>query len=251
MRNALFVLVFALTFLRCGYKSASEPNGVQAIANYYGGKVVYSEGILVSSNEDKVQGKYFGITLTEVNESIWSYYGSFDLPASNCAYLLYHSLSPKKKNECSFVRVVIEGAKSKGKYDFTAADLIEAEKAVQMSDNLIEIIKQGDYDGFIQKRSGEADPKGEWVQQIPLLRDVDSKYGKPKGFNIHGFKSVGKNIDGRIKWFVRVSGVLIRQRENTVFSLTIDPSVQLSDKYLYGFDFKKNTEGLRKIDVRQ
>lgn len=246
----IFIFISILFAISCSNKINSEPEGVRNIAAYYGGKVVFSEGVSVPSGDDRIQGRYYEIILSGVDESVWSYYGTLDLPASNCAYLLYHSLSLDEKKKYEFVRIRIKSKNASGKYDFPVDDLAQAEKAEQRSNDLILMLKKGRYNDFMRSRSAESGPASEWIQQIPLLEDIDNKYGRIKSFNLHGFNSVGKDADGKIKWFVRLSGVLIREKQNTAFSLIIDPTVGRKEKCLHGFDFKKNTLGLKKIDAK-
>jgi hypothetical protein len=233
----LFALLLALSFSSC--TSTTESTGVDAVLSFYGGKALYSSG-MVTSTEDKLQGRFYELMLSGVAPKMKQYFTSLQLPASNCAYLFYHALSPEEKMRYSFIRITIEETASNNTYEFPTHDLAKVERAMRQADTLLKYMRTGDYARFVAKGSLFATSAQEWQKAKSLFTAIDEEYGRVQSFSLQGFEISHQNLAKRgTTEFIRLAGVLVRGKQNTDFTFALLPNTTPQDPYLYGFVFSK------------
>jgi hypothetical protein len=237
MRNAFALLLLALSFYGC--TSTTESTGIDAVLSFYGGKALYSSG-MVASTEDKLQGRFYELELSGVAAKMKQYFTTLKLPASNCAYLFYHALSPEEKKHYSFIRITIEEVEPKATYEFPTRDLAKVEQAMLLADTLLKYMRAGDYEHFVAKGSPLAVSPQEWQKGKALLTSIDKKYGRVQMFSLQGFEISQQNLaSSGTTEFVRLAGVLVRDKQSTDFTFVLVPTTSLQESYLYGFTFSK------------
>jgi hypothetical protein len=237
MRNIFTLLLLALSFASC--TSATESTGIDAVLAFYGGKAMYSSGMLASTKEE-LQGRFYELKLSGVAPRMKQYFASLQLPASNCAYLFYHALSPEEKARYSFIRITIEQPASDETYEFPVQDLAKAEQAMRQADTLLSYMRTGDYARFVAKGSLLAMSPPEWQKAQALFTAIDQEYGRVQAFSLQGFEISHQNVakSGTTE-FVRLAGVLVREKQNTDFTFALLPTTPLQGDYFYGFVFSK------------
>jgi hypothetical protein len=233
----LLALLLVLSFSSC--TSPTESTGIDAVLSFYGGKAVYSSGV-VASTADELQGRFYELKLSGVAPKMRQYFASLQLPASNCAYLFYHALSPEEKTRYSFIRITIEEAASNTTYEFPVQDLAKVERAMRQADSLLSYMRTGDYTHFVAKGSLVAASAQEWQKAQALFAAIDKEYGRVQAFSLQGFTISHQNLakSGTME-FVRLAGVLVREKQSTDFTFALLPATALRDNYLYGFVFSK------------
>jgi hypothetical protein len=233
----LFALLLALSFASC--TSTTESTGIEAVLSFYGGRAVYASGV-VASTEDKLQGRFYELKLSGVAPKMKQYFASLQLPASNCAYLFYHALSPAEKTRYAFIRITIEETASTDTYEFPTQDLAKVERAMRQADNLLNYMRTGDYAHVIAKGSLLAASAQEWQKAKALFTAIDKEYGRIQAFSLQGFAISHQNLakSGTTE-FVRLAGVLVREKQSTDFTFALLPTTTLQGNYLYGFVFSK------------
>ncbi|WBO84121.1 hypothetical protein [Hymenobacter yonginensis] len=237
--KAFLAAICLLSVMLCsGCNSETESAGINAVLGFYGGQVSYSKGVK-KTTEEELQGRYYEIKLSGVEEKMKQHFFSLKLPASNCAYLFYHALAADEKAKYSFVRVIIQGDKTSSQYDFPIDDLAKAEKSALLAERAAESIKTGNYDALLSSCNPEAAPMAEWRKMGKLFQQIDNAYGKVQQFSLQGFDCQTSNLAGGVRHLVRLSGVLVRDKQSTDFSLMVDPSVSAQGPYLYGLTFQK------------
>jgi hypothetical protein len=229
-------LVLAISLCSCN--SATESKGIDAVLAFYGGKAVYSKGV-VSSTKEKLQGRYYEIKLSGVEDRIKPYFTSFQLPASNCAYLFYHALAPTERDTYSFIRIILEGQNTASTYEFATHDLAKVEQAMVLVDNAVGYLRTADYDPLLGKGSSIAASKQDWAKAKTMFTAADQAYGPVTAFSLQGFEVVAHDLPGGAKRFVRAIGVLARKKQNTDFTFVLDPTANVQSAYWYGFSFSK------------
>ena len=124
------ISLLALGFL-AACSTATEEAGLQEVAEFYGGRVFLKGGAGLSTSATEPQGSYLEVDLNK--PGIGKYFSDLQLPASNCAYLVYKHLRPKQRTDYNYFRVVIQDSAASHTYTFSPADL---ELATQSIDNL-------------------------------------------------------------------------------------------------------------------
>jgi len=237
MRGVVVLLLFVLACSFGGCTSATESRGVDDVLAFYGGQVVYAKGVSTST-EDEVQGKFFELKLSGI-EKIRKYFSRYDLPASNCAYLFFHALSPVEKKAYAFIRVKIEATGDGNTYEFATQDLARVEQAMSLVAPAVDDLRAGEYDRFSNRGNPLAASQQEWQQTKLTLVAVGRQYGPVKAFSLQGFETLPRNLADGTHQLVRLAGVLVRGGQNTDFTFVIEPTASAQSKYLYGFSFSK------------
>ena len=237
LRSVCLPLLFIIAFALGGCTSATESRGVDEVLAFYGGQAVYAKGV-ISSTEDKLQGKYYELKLSGI-EKIRQYFTSYDLPASNCAYLFYHALTPAEKTDYAFIRIVIEAPGESTTYDFATPELARVEQAMAVVVPAVDALRAGDYDRFLSFGNPLAASEQEWQRDKPTLVAVGQQYGRVKEFSLQGFETIQRNLGNGTHQLVRLAGVLVREGRSTDFSFVVEPGAPAQSKFLYGFGFSK------------
>ncbi|GAA4050674.1 hypothetical protein GCM10022409_41760 [Hymenobacter glaciei] len=238
MRSVLILLALVIAFTSGGCTSATESKGVNDVLAFYGGKVVYARG-MSSSTEGKLQGQYYELKLSGVANKLSNHFSTFQLPASNCAYLFFHALSPTEKKTYAYIRVRIEAEGGGPTYAFASQDLALAERAMSLVTFAVEDLHTKKYDDFLNLGNPRVFTKQAIGKFKQNLAAIDQQYGPVKAFSLQGFKMVQHNFAKGPHQLIQLAGVLIREGKNTDFTFIIDPNASPKSKYLYGFRFSK------------
>jgi hypothetical protein len=236
MKNLVLLLICLPFLVSC--TSENETKGVDEVLKFYGGKVEWSIGVNASTVEEELQGKFFEITLMDVEIS--KYYSNASLPASNCAYLFYHALTEVEKDEYSFVRVILQEGEERSTHEFTIEKLKIVENAIPTLNQTVEFMKANNYESLNALFNPDVNLP-EYVEELESYEEqcikIDSTYGRIKEFLMQGFIIHDEYIKSELKQVVRLSGNLVREKQPTDFSITLDPA--LKDKKLYGLRFSQ------------
>lgn len=239
MRNVFGLVPFLIAGCLAGCTSATESRGVDEVLAFYGGQALYAKGVVASTTADELHGKYFELKLSGGIEKMRQYYASFQLPASNCAYLFYHALSPAEQNAYAYISIKITAKDAGGPYEFATQDLARVEQAMALIAPAVDDLRAGAYDHLLNRGNPLASSPEEWQRMKPTLVAVDQKYGPVKAFSLQGFEKMPRNLADGSHPLVRLVGILVRGGQNTDFSFVVDPAAPAQSKYLYGFAFSK------------
>ena len=140
-RLITLVLLSFLGFLPACISSTEEA-GIQEISEMYGGRTLLKKGTGVSTSGGP-QGSYLEVDLE--TRGISKYYDDMQLPASNCAYLVYKHLTPHERPDYNYFKVSIQDSASAHTYTFLPADLELAAKAGSNLNSLLFALQGQDY----------------------------------------------------------------------------------------------------------
>jgi hypothetical protein len=233
-----------------GCKSNNDSKGIKDILDFYGGTITWSKSFSASTEKDQSstdkdpsdaekepsREKHFLLAINA--PSIQKHFEATDLPASNCAYLFYRSLSDVEKRDYAFIRVVIQGKAGNDKYDFAMKDLYRAEKCLPTLDKTVQCLKEENLENlralFSPMVPMDSLDKEKMRQSVFI---VDSTYGRIKNFVLQGFSAASYEIGCKTISLIKVSGNLVREKQNTLFSVTVDPDA--ADKKLFGYNYQE------------
>jgi hypothetical protein len=194
--------------------SITEEAGFKEVANFYGGSVSFRKGTGISTTATEPQGSYLEVDLT--TPGISTYYRDLQLPASNCAYLVYKHLRPKERTDYNYFRVAIQDSTSSHSYTFSPADL---ELATQSINNLNALL--------FKLQAADLSAVGNYLDPAALgtmtrdsvasnLRRIGKRLAPFDNYTVQGFEVSKTTLAGEVVPIVRFSVSVSRRQESTV-----------------------------------
>jgi hypothetical protein len=234
MKKTLPSLIFLSLLAGCASKN--ELKGIQDITAFYGGTVNWVKGAKAATGKEENTGAYFQIELDSTN--LKKYYETADLPAANSAYLFYHSLSEKEKNNYSFIRIIIPEYPRPDEYEVRTEVLHRVEECLPTLNRTVACLKNSQYEVLPTLLNPVIPMDSLGREKIRGDNQaIDSTYGRIRDFKLQGFYLVKADMAGRSAQLIRLTGDLLREKQNTNFSITIDPDGK--ERNLYGFSFHR------------
>ena len=231
MIRLLIIGILLLQFCT-GCTSTGESEGIDKVLNLYGGKAVWSKGIVASTHKSELRGKFFEVRISgaDIGDDV-------GLSASNCALLIYQSFSGTEKNSYSFVRVIITKDGKEFQHDFAADRLRIVERQLVRLDQVVKLLKENRYEALLRLFNTSVVKKTDKTQFEKEQFEVDSTFGEINNYVTQGFLFFDGEIDGEIKDMLKLSGLLIREKQNTNFNIVVDLAKQ--EQSLCGMSFKR------------
>jgi len=214
--------------------SKTEYKGVDEVLFYYGGVCNRRIGVSVNKTEKKT---YFelemmkSIVLEELADMI-------EMPSSNIAYIFYHNLNNEEKNKYSFIRVTVDFKDgSKTSNDFPVEKLAQLENNIDKLFYISKLISKSDYTTLFEKLDTDASKEWTISKLESFCGQKDIQFGQVDSIHFHGFHFIQKNRL-REKEVLLLSGLQFREKQNTPFSIIIDPSKPVTEKILIKLRFQ-------------
>jgi len=138
----------------------------------------------------------------------------------------------------SFIRVIIPEYSRTEKYEFRTVTLQKVEQCMPILNRVVACLKDRQYEMLppLFNPIIPADSLSEEKIRMPN-QIIDSTYGRIKRFVAQGFYFQGAGPGGRMVSLLHLTGTLIREKQNTNFSITVDPD--LKKQNLYGYRFMR------------
>jgi hypothetical protein len=210
-------IILGLFVSSCARITDNEDKGVKDILNFYGGYCRYSIGFVASTSEGKQ--KYFELEMSK-SEVVEKYSDVVEMPASNIAYLFYHDLEKEKNNYNEIRSVVILKDGSHSTFKYATKKLAIVEKKMSVVQKIVNVLKSRHYEDikpFLQPDTNYI--RYDKEELIANLAKLDPQFGTIQEFRPLGFR-FGQTEYGRD--YLHISGALIRDKQNTEFSVDID-----------------------------
>jgi len=194
----------------------TEVQAVQSVLDFYGGECNRHKGFSTTNNETET---YFELEMSQ-SQLIESYAKILKLPASNIAYLFYSNLKDEQDNYTHVnVKINLSNGKSH-EYSYKAQDLKEIENLIPFLQTASEKIKSQDYKGLLSQFDKDISSNLSATQLKTYCTSYDSAYGKIEMIQFQGYDFFEGKEDNRP--LVNLAGIMIRENNNTPFSLFID-----------------------------
>lgn len=142
MKRLVTLMLLAFLSFLPACLSSTEEAGMQEISEMYGGRTLFKKGTGVSTGGGP-QGSYLEVDLA--TRGISKYYSDMQLPASNCAYLVYKHLTPHERPDYNYFKISIQDSTSAHTYTFLPAELELADKAGRNLNSLLFALQGQDY----------------------------------------------------------------------------------------------------------
>ncbi|RZJ61335.1 MAG: hypothetical protein EOO58_01940 [Hymenobacter sp.] len=185
MKIFLTVISFlSLSFLS-GCSTVTEEAGFKEIADFYGGSVLLKKGANISTTATEPQGSYLEIDLNR--PGISKYYRDLQIPASNCALMVYKNLRPRQRTDYSYFKVVIQDSTTSHTYTFPPTNLELATQSINNLNNLIFSLQGEDFPAVISNLDPAAVDTMSRDSVAASLRRVRQKLAPFDGYLVQGF----------------------------------------------------------------
>nr|GFC06662.1 dihydrolipoamide dehydrogenase [Tanacetum cinerariifolium] len=132
-----------------GCSTVTEEAGFKEIVDFYGGSVFLKKGVNISTTATEPQGSYLEVDLN--TPGISRYYSDLQIPASNCALLVYKHLRPKQRTDYSYFKIVIQDSTASHAYTFSPADLDFATQSIENLNELMFSLQGADFSAITSK----------------------------------------------------------------------------------------------------
>lgn len=234
MRNLIKFSIIGVLLLQLfnGCTSTGESKGIDKILGLYGGKAVWSKGFVASTDNNELHGKFFQVHISGVDVG-----DDIGLSASNCALMIHQSFSSTERNAYSFVRVIIAKDRKEFQHDFAADRLKIVERELVKLARTVKLLKEDKYEALLELFNASIVKNINKNQFEKEQFEVDSTFGEINDYVTQGFVFFNENIDGEIKEMLKLSGLLIREKQNTNFNVIIDLAEQ--EQSLWSMSFER------------
>ena len=227
------LLLTNLGFFSCKQISVTkkESTALNEIANLYGGSCTYKINLDAISKYNKT--KCFEIQIENsdfLNENEkWT-----EMYAANIAYVFFTFIRDEKQKYSS-IKSSIFANQAKASFDFSIDTLEMVYNKMAYVNQVVALLQHRDYENIeALLKPGvllAAEDKPKFIDE---LKSVDSVFGEIIEFTPAGFRfSYPENGNN----FLHISGNLKRTKQDTQFSIDINPTEGKNELYLYGYEY--------------
>ena len=211
--------------------SDNEDKGIKEILAFYGGECKYSIGRTASTKKGKK--KFFELEVRK-SEIVDKYSQVAELPASNIAYLFYRNLEKEKVKYDEIHAVLVFANGEKITFKYPSAQLEQVVRRMALTDKIIAILKSKDYDALRPYVNNTTVFQFNKDDLINGLKKHDPQFGTISEFKPFGFKisSLGTKPEQ-----IHITGILIREIQNTAFSLDMNLNSEIDEIYNLQYQF--------------
>jgi hypothetical protein len=229
--------IVLLAFLG-GCSSAAEKQALYEVSEFYSGNVNMTKGSNFSTNGEEPQGHYLAVTLNSPGLS--RHYSTPQLPASNCAYLVFSNLTPPEREEYDYLKVTVSDSGSTHTYTYQKPQLQQALTAATNLRTLIFNIQSKEYSAAAANFNPAALGTLPHDSVSSILRTIGRRLNPFTEYRLHGFNLENFPIKGRPQQLVRLYISVPRQPEPDHFlTAVINPKLSDTQQFLYGLDMAK------------
>lgn len=231
MKPNFLALGLALVLLtRC--TPNTEQQDLDAVERFYGGGVHYKKGSHFSTNTHEPQGEYLEMALS--NYTLGRDFADLHLPASNCAYLVYGSLTPAERQEYSYLRINLKDSAATHTYTFNLPELAVVSAAATSLAAFMADLQQRDYltatSRFNPAALGGAVPDS----VSTLLAHIGGQISPFYTYHLQGYSLVSPAVAGPTQQLVRLYVETQGPENNHTLLAVVDPQLRVKEKFLYG-----------------
>lgn len=200
----------------------------------YGGRTFLKKGAGISTAGGP-QGSYLEVDLA--TRGISKYYSDVQVPASNCAYLVYKHLTPRERTDYDYFKVNIQDSAATHTYTFLPADLELAAQAGSNLNSLLFALQGQDYStikAHLDPASLGAlspDSVDGKLRKITTLLAPSKEYEE---YKVHGFKIDKTPLAGHAVPIVRFLISVPRSPERPVLLVAYLNPKPRAQRYLCG-----------------
>jgi len=194
-----------------------EKKAIDSVISIYGGEVSFSKELLLLENsKDNI------LCNIELHESdLLLKFEKFKyLPPSNIALTFYSLISNKEKNKYFKYKVSVDYKKETKIFEYSKKKLENVHSCIQEAKTILDLLKNENYKELKLQIYLNKDFNYDIDVLLNGIKKISSEYGKIESNSIAGFSF--HNTDTGFN-FIKIYGILHREKQNNLFSMYIDP----------------------------
>ena len=212
--------------------TVTEEAGFKKVEEFYGGSVFLKKGANVSTTATGPQGSYLEVDLN--TPGISKYYGDLQVPASNCAYLVYKHLRPKQRTDYDYFKVTIQDSTASHTYTFSPADLELATQSIDSLNTLMFRLQAAEFSTIIGKLNPAALGTMSHDSAVANLRKISQQLAPFNSYLVQGFEVQKVPLAGQSVPIVRFALSVSRVQKSTVPLLVFLNPAPRTQQFLCG-----------------
>jgi hypothetical protein len=232
MKILLTIISFLVLCFLSGCSTVTEEAGFKEIADFYGGSMFLKKGANISTTASEPQGSYLEIDLNRTGIS--KYYRDMQMPASNCALLIYKNLRPLQRTDYNYFKVVIQDSTASHTYTFSPADLEFATQSLQNLNELMFNLQGEDFSAITSKLDPAAIGTMSRDSVSANLHRVSQALAPFSSYLVQGFDIKKAPLTRKSVPIVRFAISVSREQKNTVPLLVFLNPTPHTQRFLCG-----------------
>ncbi|TVT43623.1 hypothetical protein FNT36_05940 [Hymenobacter setariae] len=232
MKILLTIISFIILGFLAGCSTVTEEAGFKEIADFYGGSVFLKKGVNISTTTTEPQGSYLEVALS--TPGISKYYNDLQIPASNCAFLVYKHLRPRQRTDYSYFKVSIQDSTTSHTYTFSPADLEFATQSIGNLNELMFSLQGEDFPAITNKLDPAAIGAMSHDSVTANLHRVSQKLAPFSSYLVQGFEVKKAPLAGKLVPIVRFALSVSREQKGMIPLLVFLNPTPHTQRFLCG-----------------
>jgi hypothetical protein len=224
--------VMAAIGLLAGCASPTEKQGLETVAQFYGGNVSFTKGAQMTTTNSDAQGKYLEISLNSAGLS--KRYSDMRIPASNCAYLVYDKLAPAEQQAYDYLKVSLNDSSDAHSYTFRKAELAMVEKAAVDLNALLIDLQTEDHTKLKNAFNLEVLDAAAQKKMPDELTKIEKALTPITDYRVEGYAPVIVEVGNQKVQLVRFYVTVVHADKTIRMTLVINPAMHPDQPFLYG-----------------
>ena len=223
-----------LGFTSCKQLKVSEKENaaIKEIASLYGGTCTYTINLTASTKYGKMRSFEIEIENSDfLNENVkWT-----EMFAANMAYVFFTFIKDEKTKYNSIKSSIVYRDHGKASFDYSIDTLEMVYDKMAYVRQIVDDLMHHNYDKiYAMLKPGVFLKEEDKPKYLSELRALDSTFGDIIDFTPAGFRF---NHPENGNDFLHISGNLKRTKQDTQFSIDINPTIGKNELYLYGYGY--------------
>lgn len=232
------LLVFSSLIAGCSKSTdgqVSSEDGLAKAASYYNGSITTTEMVDYSVKADAADIQYLEVDLR--SPDLREHYGvHLDLPATACAYAVWHQLSHTKQLQTNYLKVTLNSADSIISYTIPAAELMLVNQAIPKLTLLIANLNKRDIKAIANSFHVDGKEKYPADSLQPRLARVAKNLTPINEYHIEGFSVLDDTTtQGRLPRVEFLLSIPYSSSQTPhLLEATITPATSNNQKFING-----------------
>ncbi|WP_345238360.1 hypothetical protein [Hymenobacter saemangeumensis] len=163
-------------------------------------------------------------------------YDDLQLPASNCALLVYQGLTGNEHERYDYYKITVADSSSSHSYSFARAEVAQAAQAAGLLTTIMANMQQEDYAAAARTLHPIALQGLSPDSVTALLAKVGRGLAPLRDYDLHGYKIVSEQVSGQPLELVQLYLSVPATPESRRLLVVINPQAEASTPFLYGFN---------------
>ncbi|MDJ0364007.1 hypothetical protein QMK33_02495 [Hymenobacter sp. H14-R3] len=214
-----------------GCTSDAENKALHVVEKFYGGHATYLKGSHFSANAREPQGKFLQLSLGDVDFA--STYGTdLEVPAANCAYLLYHQMTAAERTAYDYLSIKLIEGQASHTLPFSMASLALADQGVSRLTTIMAALQRQDYQYVVARLDPAAFGATSPGNMPPRLAAITQQLTPLASYQLLGYARVNGRTPSQhnLRFYLTVPG----PTKPRALWLTLNPRLGPNDPFLIG-----------------